>query len=245
MIDDKKFQYYKEDLDNTMAEAKNIAEATAEARSLWGKTQSGSEEEKQAQIEWDARKEKQNTIREELRFVSKRILQVVGLDCLIPYLCYTRPSMEMDFKLLQNLADKAGLHYKSFSDQNTILIAYDGEGNNLPADMRLLFSIEMPWLKTLVSLDDTQLEGWREKPIGRNMLDLCNEYNRTTRFFKAYVDDDGQIMLERQDYIGEDVTEEMVEKIIDAVPAAAGKFFEENSELFKAIISSKKLSIVQ
>ena len=43
----------------------------------------------------------------------------------------------------------------------------------------------------------------------------------------------------------QEIEEEMIEKIIDAVPAAAGKFFEENSELFKAIISSKKLSIAQ
>ena len=107
---------------------------------------------------------------------------------------------------IRKAIDKMGYASGGKEDKQLVSLTLSGKGAN--AEVVIAFVIEENWLKmysyadlpnTDIHLGNGNIPGMNKDDEGLSLLKKLNEYNRTTRYAKAYLED-GVVFLERNNY---------------------------------------------
>lgn len=135
--------------------------------------------------------------------------------------------LDISIEDIQKALDSFELTYKL--REGRAIVVYEAD-NDFPHDIVIVFSAEDGWI------------GCTSYPIGCDITDetkknkvlaMMNEYNHTTRHSKAYIDDEGTVLVNRNDSstIIWDIND--LKELIATDISVACNFFKENRELLE------------
>lgn len=169
-------------------------------------------------------KEDLEVVGDNIERLLKRALSLLDLDEFCPFVSV---APKFTLETLRGIIDSLGLSSR-IRDENIVIILPSDD--DFPFDVVMCYGIEGEWMKCVaypVGCDITQQN--------RNeALNIINDYNRGTRMFKSYIDDDGTVWLERQEFIESCLRNYDIKNIIGSELTLAWRFFEDNKEFFLA-----------
>lgn len=167
--------------------------------------------------------------KEDLEYYCKKWLKDINFDSFNNYVTFDNKSIQLDMNTLRSIIDDTG--YKSQLNEGRIVIVF-GAQEDLVSDLIFTFFIEDEFLKSVVYMIECDA---KDDYLRRKIQDICNSYNEETRIMKAYIDNDGTLMLERQDILACRVTKDNISRIINYVFAASLHLYKTNKEIFATI----------
>lgn len=160
----------------------------------------------------------------------QKILEKKGLVFLKEVFYFDRT---ISLNEIANVIVNLGVKCKLYQD-NQAVATYIEADEDFPEDVLIVVSIEDIWLR--IHGYPLRCEIKNEEQIQQFLID-CNKFNCETRYFKAYIESDGQATVERQEMI-ESIrsSKELSEKLAFSI-AAAYSFFKERKDFFKEVIA--------
>lgn len=159
-----------------------------------------------------------------IQFLTKRILKLLDLEELSPYVSVT-PKFTLE--TLRGHIDRLGVSSIMKDDNIVIILSAD---DDFPFDVVMHYKIEREWLKCVA-----YPVGCDIKSSSRDeAMNIINEYNKATRMFKAYIDDEGTIWLERQEFLDACLRYHTMYEALGAEMTLAWNFYKDNKDFFLA-----------
>lgn len=128
----------------------------------------------------------------------------------------------IDVNLIRTLCDKANMSTKVDEDGDVAMCLHaDADFGH---DVFIFFGAQDNWL-SMRGMSNFLVE---QNKVGEVLVKL-NDFNLKKRWGKAYLAENGRIVLERQELIDENVSEEfLLENCIKFFPPVVWNFFKEN-----------------
>lgn len=137
---------------------------------------------------------------------------------------------------LTNVIANLGVKCRMYQQNQAVVVYFDAD-EDFPEDIIVVVGLEDIWIKIQASPLRCEIKNEEQRLA---FLNDANIYNNQNRYFKSYVDEDGQVYLERQDFSdGIKNSTELSYKIGFAIKAAYN-FFTERKEFFSEVIESNK-----
>lgn len=137
---------------------------------------------------------------------------------------------------LTNVIANLGVKCKMYQQNQAVVVYFDAD-EDFPEDILIVVGLEDIWLKIQASPLRCEIKNEEQK---WTFLNDSNLYNSQNRYFKSYVEEDGQVYLERQDFVdGIRSSAELSNKVGFAI-GAAYNFFEERKEFFASVLEYNK-----
>lgn len=162
--------------------------------------------------------------------VRKRVTKI-GLDFMKEDFCYDRI---ISLKELTKAVSSLGVRHKTFPEDQAEVVYFEAD-EDFPDNLLVVIAIEGIWLKIQSYPFNCNITNEEQK---MRFLDDSNNYNCQTRYFKTHMDSNGQVSIERQDFIESyKNTEDLANKLNFAVRTAYD-FFKERKEFFKEVLET-------
>lgn len=197
-------------------------------------------------------KEKKDECVKELDKLYKRYDEVY--PC-INYLVHNRVTkigldfMKEDFRYdrvitlneLTKAVSNLGVRHKIFPEDQAEVIYFEAD-EDFPDNLLVVIAIEDIWLKIQSYPFNCNIT---DEDLKLRFFNESNKYNCQTRYFKTHIDNNGQVSVERQDFIESfKNTEDLTNKLTFAVRAAYD-FFKKRKEFFKEVLDANQTNQVE
>ena len=137
---------------------------------------------------------------------------------------------------LTNVIANLGVKCRMYQQNQAVVVYFDAD-EDFPEDILIVIGLENIWIKIQASPLRCEIKNEEQRLA---FLYHANIYNNQNRYFKSYVDEDGQVYLERQEFSdGIKSSTELSYKMGFAIKAAYN-FFTERKEFFSEVIESNK-----
>lgn len=133
---------------------------------------------------------------------------------------------------LSKIVEELNWFHRTIDETQTIAIYFEAD-EDFPKDIWVVLIIEGDWLKVGGYPVDCNITDERQK---LQYLLECNEYNHKTRYIKAYIDDDGTAILERQDYLDSFIPYNILKERVAFAVGATYNFFKERKAFFESVL---------
>lgn len=236
----KNFKYIFEDLESVHEELKILSNKILEKREelveISGTTTDSEEERKIIKDKTDGCVEELGKLYDRydevypcMNYLVRKRVTKIGLDFMKEDFCYDRIiSLNELTKVVSNL----GVRHKTFPEDQAEVIYFEAD-EDFPDNLLVVIAIEGIWLKIQSYPFNCNITNEEQK---MRFLDDSNNYNCQTRYFKTHMDSNGQVSIERQDFIESyKNTEDLANKLNFAVRTAY-EFFKERKEFFKEVL---------
>lgn len=138
---------------------------------------------------------------------------------------------------LTNVIANLGVKCKMYQQNQAVVVYFDAD-EDFPEDIIVVVGLEDIWLKIQASPLRCEIKNEEQRLA---FLNDANIYNNQNRYFKSYVDEDGQVYLERQEFSdGIRSSAELSNKVGFAI-GAAYNFFKERKEFYAKVIETNKM----
>lgn len=210
------------------------------AKQAWLKSESGGHDEQLADETIRSISAQLEPVMEDITYLKRRIFSESNGwgGNFANYIQFGGTLIDVNFKNLQSVANEIDYSFKSFAEQNRIVFIFEKDEEDedgLPVQIAINFIIEHSFLRSYVYPIGYEV---KDDEIKTAILKEINKYNEDTRVLKAYVDSDGSVCLERQDFIDSGFTKEHLKNVLDYVFKSAGDFYKRRSKTFVEFVKS-------
>lgn len=219
---------YKELFTVSLEELGNLKMSRKELKDKWDDAPEGSEEEAELDAKIKSVDASIEETKKDLDFYVNKWLKSLDADVLTGVVSFENRATLLTLETLQSIIGGLGVQIRVRENRVLVLL----ESSKIASELLVNFVIEGNFLKSIAYITDCDAKDNAHKA---EIKDICNAYNEKARIMKAYLDNDGTVMLERQDVISEGVTKETIEKIADLVIKSTFSFYRENYNIFTEI----------
>lgn len=139
---------------------------------------------------------------------------------------------------LTNVIANLGVKCKMYQQNQAVVVYFDAD-EDFPEDIIVVVGLEDIWLKIQASPLRCEIKNDEQR---FTFLHESNIYNNQNRFFKTYIEEDGQVYLERQDFAdGIKSSADLSNKLGFAI-GAAYNFYKERKEFFASVLEYNKIN---